>query len=340
MFRENLGHGAGLVLFQNLNPLKEADIGLRVVAGTVHILHPQIVGLCLELAGKLDEGHRHGQRSRLVGSIAGPAANEDERYRTQLGVVSTRHAARNMVGANVGCLVGHHPGQLRLLLGVQNQAGINEEEPSRQRKRVDLIRIDDLDRERHLAVGILDDVLPHPLHIFHHHRIGDEPGALLDLFGVHPAHLVLIVGRVPVAHAPAPDVAIAHRAHVVYASRLHVDLLAAGLHHLVGIHRGSRRIPPDGSRSRRRLSRRRGNLWSGLRSACGGALGIGLCPRSGSQRQSSQRNRSKSLEICPHATLIHRHLQHGAIKPSPAMPPPTCQPAIPAPAGANSPLLI
>src|ERR1035438_3989387 len=42
-----LGYGAGLALFQRANLFKERDVGLRVVAGAVHILHAQVVGLLL-----------------------------------------------------------------------------------------------------------------------------------------------------------------------------------------------------------------------------------------------------------------------------------------------------
>ena len=62
---EDLGDGAGLALFQSLNLLKEGDEGLRIVAGAVHVLHAQVVGLRLELAGELQEGNRECRSERL-----------------------------------------------------------------------------------------------------------------------------------------------------------------------------------------------------------------------------------------------------------------------------------
>ncbi len=198
--------------------------------------------------------------------------------------------------------MGHDPGQLRLLVGIQNQAGVDVEESAGQRQGVDLVRIDDLDGERNLAIGVLDDVLADAVDVFHDHRIGDELGALLDLRGVHLAHLDLGVGRVPVAHAAPADIAIAHCVHVVDAPRLYVDLLAAGLDHLVGVH-GTRSVACYRDRARRRLFRGSGggrvapNRSRTGRRLCGGracwrrAGRIGLCPHSGGQRQNRQHRR-------------------------------------------------
>ena len=65
--------------------------------------------------------------------------------------------------------------------------------------------------------------------------------ALLNLVGVLLAHLDLAVGRVPVAQPAPADIAVAHRAHVLNAARLHLDHLAAGINHFVRIHRIGRR---------------------------------------------------------------------------------------------------
>ena len=135
--------------------------------------------------------------------------------------------------------MGHHTGQFRFLIGVQNQAGVDVEEAARQRHGVDLVRINDLDGEGNLGVGVLYEVLADAVHVFNHHRIGNELCALFDLRGVHLAHLDLGIGGVPVAHAARADVAIAHRAHIVHAARLDTYLLTAGLDHLIGIDGGS-----------------------------------------------------------------------------------------------------
>ena len=70
---ECLGYQARLALFKSLNLLKEADEGLRIVAGAVHVLHAQVVGLRLELARELQEGDRNGQLRGFVNAVAGPA---------------------------------------------------------------------------------------------------------------------------------------------------------------------------------------------------------------------------------------------------------------------------
>ena len=66
-------------------------------------------------------------------------------------------------------------------------------------------------------------------------RIGDEAGALLDLGGVHLAHLDFGVRGVPVTEAPAPDVAIADGADILNAAGLDVFFLAADFDDLQGI---------------------------------------------------------------------------------------------------------
>ena len=140
-----------------------------------------------------------------------------------------------MVCADVRRLMRHHSGQLRFLVRRQNQARVHIEKAAGQRHRVDLVGINHLDRERHLAVGVLHNVLADAVYILHNHWIGDETRALLDLVGVLLAHLDLAVGRVPVAQAAFADFAIADGAHVRNAARLHFLHLAAGINHLVGI---------------------------------------------------------------------------------------------------------
>ena len=96
----------------------------------------------------------------FVDAVAGPAADEDhDRHRAELRVVEAGHLADGMVGADVGGLVSHDAGQFRLFVGVQDEAGVDVEEAAGKGKGVDLVRIDDLDGEGHLAVGVLDDVL-------------------------------------------------------------------------------------------------------------------------------------------------------------------------------------
>ena len=121
----------------------------------------------------------------LVDAVAGPAANQNHhRHHADLRVVQAGHLADGMVGADVGGLMSHDAGQFRLFVGVEDEAGVDVEEAAGQGQGVDLIRIDDLDGEGNLAVGVLDDVLADAVYVLDDHRIGDEPGALLDLHGV------------------------------------------------------------------------------------------------------------------------------------------------------------
>src|ERR1035441_8774328 len=76
-------------------------------------------------------------------------------------------------------------------------AGVDVKEAARQRHGVDLVGIDHLDGERHLTVGVLHDVLAHPVHVLHHHRIGHQVRRLLNLHRVLLAHADLAVDRVP-----------------------------------------------------------------------------------------------------------------------------------------------
>src|SRR5580658_2041032 len=116
MIAESLGDQAGLALLESLHLLKEADEGLRIVTGAVHVLHAKVVRLRLKLAGKLEEGNGNGELSGLIDSVAGPgiAGQHDERHHADLHVVEPRHFARRVMRADVGRLVCHYACKLRL----------------------------------------------------------------------------------------------------------------------------------------------------------------------------------------------------------------------------------
>src|SRR5579863_633677 len=61
MVGEGLGHQAGFAFFKCLHLLKEGNEGLRIIAGTVHVLDTEEVSLGLEVARELEEGQRHGE---------------------------------------------------------------------------------------------------------------------------------------------------------------------------------------------------------------------------------------------------------------------------------------
>src|SRR6202048_512209 len=248
MVREGLGDQAGFPLLERLDLLKEGDEGLRIVAGLVHVLEAEVVSLRLKVAGELEEGHGDGELHRLVDAVAGPAVagHHDERNGAELGVVHARHLAGGVVGADVGYFMRHHASHLGFLVGIQDEAGVHVEEPAGQRHGVDFVGIDDLDGERNLAIGVLDDVLADAVDVLGYHGVGDEFGALFDLRGVGFAHLDFAVGRVPVAHAAAADFAIADGVHVLDAAGLDVDLLAARLDHLFRVDGAGGYVALDG----------------------------------------------------------------------------------------------
>ncbi len=141
------------------------------------------------------------------------------------------------------------PGKFGFLVGIEDQARIDVEEAPWQGHGVDLVGVNDLDGEGHLAIGVLDDVLAHTVHVFGDGRVGDKAGTLLDLGGIHLAHLDLGVGRVPVAHATAADIAIAHGINIVDAAGLDVDLFAADFNDFSRIDVGGGDITLNGLRS-------------------------------------------------------------------------------------------
>src|SRR5260370_1367221 len=69
MVGEDLGESAGLVLLEGVDLLEELDVGLGVVAGLVHVLETEPVGLALEVAGELEEGDGNGELGSLVDAI-------------------------------------------------------------------------------------------------------------------------------------------------------------------------------------------------------------------------------------------------------------------------------
>ena len=69
------------------------------------------------------------------------------------------------------------------LIGSQNQTAVDVKETTGKRKGVDLFRVDHLDCEGDLRVGIADQVLTDTVDILDDHRIGDELGSPVDIRG-------------------------------------------------------------------------------------------------------------------------------------------------------------
>src|SRR6516225_5929845 len=140
-----------------------------------------------------------------------------------------------MVSADVSRLMRHDAGEFRFFVRVKDQAGVDIEEAPGQGHRVDLVRVDDLDGEGNLAVRVLDYVLADTVHILRYDRVSDEPGALFDFGGISLAHLDFSIGGVPVPHSTSADVAVADRADVLDAPRLHTLFVATDFNDLCRI---------------------------------------------------------------------------------------------------------
>ncbi len=103
------------------------------------------------------------------------ALGEDhQRDGADLHVVHARHLARGVVRADVGDLVGHDAGELASSVAGEDQAGVDVEEAAGQRHGVDLVGVEDLDGERHLAVGVLHEVLADAVDVLDDDGVGDQ----------------------------------------------------------------------------------------------------------------------------------------------------------------------
>ncbi len=119
-----------------------------------------------------------------------------------------------MARRDVSDFMRHHARHLGFVVGVEQNAGVDEEEAAGQREGVDLFRIDDLDGERNLGVGVAHQVLPDPVDVFRDDRIVDNLGLPLDFLGHLLAQRDFFLDRVEV-HALA-DIAIADFVGVLF----------------------------------------------------------------------------------------------------------------------------
>ncbi len=85
MVRENLGHRSRLLLFLRLDLFKEVYKLVGIIAGFVHVLDAQIIGLSLKAAGEFEERHRQADAGRFTRRQANAAANKDQRKAGVIG---------------------------------------------------------------------------------------------------------------------------------------------------------------------------------------------------------------------------------------------------------------
>src|SRR5215470_14740280 len=102
--------GTGPALFVSLNALKESYVRVGIVAGLVHILQSEEIGLAFVVARKLQKSHGNEEVHSLIDSVASPTIGKhNHRWnRSDLDQVAFGSLLRAVAGANVGNFVGHY----------------------------------------------------------------------------------------------------------------------------------------------------------------------------------------------------------------------------------------
>ena len=128
--------------------------------------------------------------------------------------------------------MGHHAGQFGFFLGAENQAAVYIKETAGKSESVDLVRVNHLDGEGNLGVGVAHEVLPDAVYVFGDDRIINQLGGTLDFLGKALAQSDFLLNRKPVHFAT--DFAIADGLDV-FLSVLRID----GIFLLHGLFSGS-----------------------------------------------------------------------------------------------------
>ncbi len=121
-----------------------------VEAGGLETLKADAVGFLLVLTGEVDlhlNCQALGRCDRGLGCLAAARAvrtrgenrRRERRDRREHRVPLISNRARDVVLSDVGDFVGEHRSELRLGLSQENEAGVDADIPSRQRKRVDAV---------------------------------------------------------------------------------------------------------------------------------------------------------------------------------------------------------
>src|SRR5262249_37029794 len=215
MSAERLRYRAWLLLLLGLELFKKGDHRMRIIPGGPHILSAEPVCLLFGAARELEEGQRNHQSGRLPNRETANPAEEDQRDRAVVNQVGLRRLLDAMSGRNVPGLVRYHTRQLRLVVGGLEHAAVDVEMAARQRKGVDLVRVNHLDRDRRLDVRVEDDILPHAVDKLGDNRVSDELRFPIDLGGELAAESDLLVDRVEI-YLAFVDVPLADHQRVVF----------------------------------------------------------------------------------------------------------------------------
>ncbi len=199
MVREELRQAASLARL-GLKFLEKAGHLDWVVADTGHDPRTQQVRLPLVSAGKFQQ---HGIRAEADTQLSelrhkgAPAEQAAAQHGAQLQQVGFRGLIGAVAKSDVGDLVAHHPGELGLVFGGQNQAGVNVGRPARQGKRVDAVVKHYLERVREIAgLGSGSQPVANRLNVAHHFRVAYQLDLFLNLLSSLTSDLnVLLLGE-------------------------------------------------------------------------------------------------------------------------------------------------
>src|SRR5438270_4288811 len=147
------------LLLLRLDFLEERDEGLRIVSSLVHILHPEIISLSFKASRELQKSQRNSETGAFIGCVADRTTHKNERNSHHLHEVGAGVFASGVAGGDVTNFVRHDSGELGFLVSSEDQARIHVKEATWQSEGVDVVRVNNLDRKRHLRIGITNYVL-------------------------------------------------------------------------------------------------------------------------------------------------------------------------------------
>ena len=91
--------------------------------------------------------------------------------------LATGALARHMTGSHVRNFMRHHSSQFRLIIGSENQSGIDVEKSAGKRECIDVVRVNHLNGEWNLGIRVAHQILADAVDVFANAGIGDQPGS-------------------------------------------------------------------------------------------------------------------------------------------------------------------
>ncbi len=204
-----------------LDRLEHAGHLERVVPGRGHDVRPEQIGLALELTAESQECRAEPELRALRHGAADVAADDgaDDRAEQRPDLVFRRLGGlgRAVPQRDVAQLVGHHAGDLAFGVRRLDHAAIDVHRSARQRERVDLAHVDDLEGVAELGMPeLLRDGLDQPPPDRRHERrhlfVAQNRQLLFDFHGGLSPELHVLRRRVLVVRR-RDDGLPANRAH-------------------------------------------------------------------------------------------------------------------------------